>query len=171
MLSLGARQWAPGAETGSSSLVRDKGSVTHHERLPQWFAQDWPGTESKRPLAFGASSTGSAPAGVHVDVLSQLLVFEDYAAVATALDRKPDAVALLVESLGIIQTYFGPVLPSLRLVPDHDTESGQSELFLMIPTTMDPSEAGRLLDAFDASWWRHAARKWRYSVNVDLRFV
>jgi hypothetical protein len=151
VLSLGGRRWAPAAGTGSSLLARETVSATHRQLLPHWLGQDWPGTESKRPLMFGASITGSAPPTALIDVLSRSVVFEEYSAVAAALDRRPDAIGLLMESLAVVQTYFGPVTPSLRLIQDRDTASGQSELFLMIPTTMDPSEASRLLDAFDAS--------------------
>ncbi|MBC7233979.1 MAG: hypothetical protein H5T68_12145 [Chloroflexi bacterium] len=78
---------------------------------------------------------------------------------------------LLLEAYGKIAEYFGPRTDVVLEVVSDPEAANYRELFILVRTSLTPSEALTLLERFDQEWWLDASEKARCMLNIDVEYI
>lgn len=91
----------------------------------------------------------------------------------------PHLLPPILESMEIVPRYFDlDRRMVLEITDDPEEESAESEeLFLLIPTELEPEEAGARLKRLDDDWWEDwlavfaNTSAWTFPMHIDVEYV
>lgn len=107
-----------------------------------------------------------------IERLEQRTSVRDRDEVVPFLTQNPAVVALLLEALDRIPSFFAPDTPLvLDMVHDHEDENDPGDLLAIIRTTLEPNHAMPLFDRFADEWWREASARVTNRFAFSLEYV
>jgi hypothetical protein len=164
--------WSEKRSSHSADITLELSGSTF--RLP-WFA--WASLITSpvyREMAEGWQESGLSlvhASELQFRLVEQLYILRRRAEVIGFIKAYPFLVPLLLEAYGKIAKYFGPS-PNVVLEVVSDPEAANHrELFILVRTSLTPSEALTRLERFDQEWWLNASEKARCMLNVDVEYV
>jgi hypothetical protein len=121
-------------------------------------------------VCFGGVHQGLAQSLSNANSLTSMYEASDWCSVDAFLFSNSFLSGLLTEAHPVIEAHFGAgTKVSLEIV--HEPEApGHEEIFGLIHTKLEPEDALRHLDSFDANWWLSAVTKARGKLNFSLRY-
>ena len=93
----------------------------------------------------------------------------DWASLLSYLHQHPPVISVLLEAPKAIRDAFGDVRPWLDLVTDPDED--WSQLFIVVPTVESALQGLERLRRLDALWFRDAAHRAEFAINVTVEHV
>lgn len=120
--------------------------------------------------SFGNATQAATPLSSDLlAILSNLYSIPNRAYCERLINQRPRVYDLLVDAFFRIRATFGN--SQLRLEHFSDPEGSTEMLFILVPTSLSVTEARRLRNELDKTWWLLVADQASDLLNFDVEYV
>lgn len=119
-----------------------------------------------RPANAGRGSRGGLERLQDVEI-------RDPATVASVIEDVPGMLDMLVDSVAVLRTAFGPSATGIVIEPFVDPEVSfpTTRLFVRALTSLSFEDADAILERVVSDWWMENANRAEGRVTIDMEFV